>query len=181
MLKRTATNFGSTNIFKLQQGFWIQQSHYNANHRVKIGYGSSFLKSILFTFIEQIGLGTSQINNLGTPITIFFLLSAFFAIVSIRYPDSTTYYTPSLEWSIVALITHTDKGAWANIRVTDDTLPITFLTQTADGYPWLLPTHDEIRMMLGHDPLITQKFIYYSQSGRSNLPSHTCWFKTSQP
>ncbi|CAL9054854.1 unnamed protein product, partial [Musa banksii] len=80
----------------------------HTSEHAKIRYNSSFLKSIFFTFIEEIGLGTSQINNLGAAITVLFLLRTFFAVVGIRYPNSPTDYTPSLEGSIVALIADTN-------------------------------------------------------------------------
>lgn len=116
---------------------------------------SSFLETVFFSLIEEVSLGTAQVDNLGASIAVFLHLCAFLTVISIRYSNTTTDDTPALEWTIVAFITYSYQRTWANIRVTDDALAIVFLAEPSDGNSWLLPAHDQVRMMLGHDPLLT--------------------------
>jgi hypothetical protein len=57
---------------------------------------------------------------------------------------------PALEGAIIALITDTNEGTWTHIRVTDNTLAITLLTQPSYRYTRLLPAHYKIRVVLRH-------------------------------
>lgn len=111
---------------------------------------SSFLKTILLTFIEQISFGTSQVDNFRATIPIFFLLCTLLTVVGIRYSNSTTYHAATLKWSVVAFVANPDKRTRTHVWVTDHTLAITFLTESSNGNPGLLPAHNKIRMMLGH-------------------------------
>lgn len=111
---------------------------------------SSFLEAIFFTLVEEISFGTSKIDYFRTTITIFLLLSTLLTVVSIRNPNPSTDDTATLKRTIVAFIAHTNKCTRPNIRITNDTFPITFLTKPSNGYSRLLPAHDQIRMVLGH-------------------------------
>jgi hypothetical protein len=56
-----------------------------------------------------------------------------------------------LEGSVVALITNSHKCARMYIGIADYTFSITLLTKASNSNSWLLPAHNQIRMMLGHD------------------------------
>jgi hypothetical protein len=66
---------------------------------------------------------------------------------------------PALEGAIIALVTDTNEGTGTHIRVTDNTLAITLLTQPPYRYTRLLPAHYKIGVVLCHLlplPLILQ-------------------------
>ena len=53
--------------------------------------------------------------------------------------------------AVVALVTDTDEGAGPDVRVTHHTLPIVFLTQSANRNSRLLAAHNQVGMMLSHN------------------------------
>jgi hypothetical protein len=92
----------------------------------------------------------------------YFLLSAPFSFLFHFYINITVYHgirashssvnnTSTLEGSVVALITNSHKCARMYIGITDYTFSTTLLTKASNSNSWLLPTHNQIRMMLGHD------------------------------
>lgn len=116
-----------------------------------VNYSSSpFLKTIFLAFIKQICFSAPQINNFWTPIPIFLLLCALFAIVGIGYTNPSADNASTLEGSIIALITNSHQCARTHIRITYYTFPIIFLTKSSYCNSWLLPAHNQIWMMLCH-------------------------------
>jgi len=69
----------------------------------------------------------------------------------IRASHSSTNNTSTLEGFVVALITNSHKCARMYIGIAYYTFSITLLTKASNSNSWLLPTHNQIRMMLGHD------------------------------
>ena len=69
----------------------------------------------------------------------------------IRTSHSSANNTSTLEGSVVALITNSHKCARMYIGMADYTFSITLLTKVSNSNSWLLPAHNQIRMMLGHD------------------------------
>lgn len=116
--------------------------------------GLSFLEAVFFPFIEQVRLSASEVHNLRAAVPVFLLLRTLFAVVSIGDSQTSAYDTPALEWAVVALIAHSHQSAWPHIRVTNHALPVTLLAQPPYCNPWLLPAHNQIRMMLRHAALL---------------------------
>ena len=54
-------------------------------------------ESVFFAFIEQIGFGGTQVDNLGTAVSIFLLNGALFAVVGVRDSGTTANHTPTIE------------------------------------------------------------------------------------
>lgn len=104
----------------------------------------SLLETIFLPLVEQIRLGTPQVYNFRATIPVLLLLGAFFAVVSIRNAHSSTDDTPPLKGTIVAFIANTNEGAGPNVRVTNNTLTVTFLAEATNCDAGLLPAHDEI-------------------------------------
>jgi len=69
----------------------------------------------------------------------------------IRASHSSANNTSTLEGSVVALITNSHKCARMYIGIADYTFSITLLTKASNSNSWLLPAHNQIRMMLGHE------------------------------
>ena len=69
----------------------------------------------------------------------------------IRASHSSANNTPTLEGSVVALIANSHKCARMYIGIADYTFSITLLIKASNSNSWLLPAHNQIRMMLGHD------------------------------
>lgn len=86
----------------------------------------SFLESILFSFIKQIRLGGSQIDNFGTSITILFLLDTFSTIIRIRNTHSTTNTTSTFEGTIIAFITDMRQHGRVYKGITNDTFAVAY-------------------------------------------------------
>lgn len=103
---------------------------------------SSLLEAVLLSLVEEIRFSTTQIDNLGAPVSILLQLSALLAVVGIRDPDPTTDNASSLERSVVALITYPHKRARAHVGITYHAFAIIFLAQPSDGDSWLLTAHD---------------------------------------
>ena len=59
---------------------------------------------------------------------------------------------------VVTFVANAHKSTWSHVRIANDTFPVAFFAQATDGNSWLLPAHDQIRMMLRHNaaPLFTQ-------------------------
>jgi len=60
----------------------------------------SLFKAKLLSFVEQISLRRAQIDNLGATISVLFELGALSAVVSVRYPWTSTNHTTSLKKDI---------------------------------------------------------------------------------
>jgi len=107
-------------------------------------------EAVFLSFVEQIGLGTAQIDDLRTSVAIFLLNGALFAIIRIRNSLASTNHTTALVASIVAFVTNSNKEAWTDIGIANDALSITFCAQAANGDAGLFSAHDQIWMMLRH-------------------------------
>lgn len=59
-----------------------------------------------------------------------------------------------LERTIIAFIAYMDENVWSHVRITDDTLPVTFLTETTKRNAWLLSAENQVRMMFCHSQSI---------------------------
>lgn len=94
--------------------------------------GSPLLESIFFPFIEEICLGTAQVDNLRATISIFFLDGTLLAVVGIRHPWAPADHTAPLVRAVVTLITYAHEGAGPHVRVTNHTFAITFFTQPSN-------------------------------------------------
>lgn len=75
----------------------------------------SFLETVFLPFIKQVGFGASQVNNLGTPVSIFLLLSALLAVIGIGDTEASADDAPPLEGAVVTLVANPDKRTWAHI------------------------------------------------------------------
>ena len=115
---------------------------------------SAFLKAILLALVEKIGLRAAQVDDLWTAIAIFLQLRTLPTVVGIRDTGSTADDASTLVRAVVALVADTHQSAWANVRVTDNTLAIVSLAQAADRHARLLTAHDQIRVVLRHGCLI---------------------------
>lgn len=67
---------------------------------------------------------------------------------------------PSLEGAVVALVTDTDKGAGAHIRIANNALSVALLAQSPYCYPRLLPAHYQIWMVLCHLPVPPLRLLF---------------------
>lgn len=132
--------------------------------------GLSLFESVFLSLVEQVCLTASKVYNLRAAVSILFLYRALFAVVSVGHTSSTADHAPSLETSVIALITNPDQCTWTHVRVADHTLAVAFFTQAPDGYKtiwkynilwkfvlageltdsWLFAAEDEIWMMLCH-------------------------------
>lgn len=84
----------------------------------------SFLKAILFAFVEKIRLGGTKIDNFRTTITILFLLHAFSTVICVRHPHPATDTTSSFKTSIIAFLTHMHQHGWIDKGIANDTLSV---------------------------------------------------------
>jgi hypothetical protein len=124
----------------------------NTNITILIYCISTLFEPILFAFIEKISLCTAKVDNLWTSIPlekkpkiinaipgtqnvayIFLCDGALLAVVGIRYTWTSTYYTSSLVWPIIALIADPNERTWTDVGITNHTLAITFLTETTNS------------------------------------------------
>lgn len=92
----------------------------------------SLLESVLLSLVEQICLARSQVNNLRTTVSVFFLYRTFLAVICIRHTGSSANYTSSLEASIVAFVAYSHQGTRAHVGIADDTFSIALFTQTTN-------------------------------------------------
>lgn len=109
---------------------------------------------VLLLLIEHICPGTTQINDLGTAITITLQLWTFPAVVCVWYSWRAADDAAPLECTVVTLVTDPDDRGGTDITVAYHTLAIALLAQPSYGYAWLLTTHDEIRIVTRHDNVI---------------------------
>lgn len=68
----------------------------------------TLLEAVLLALVEQICLGTSEIDNLGAAVAVLFLNCALFAVIGIRNSSSSTDHTSSLKASVVALVANSN-------------------------------------------------------------------------
>ena len=80
---------------------------------------------------------------------IFLLLCALLAVVGIRDANPAADDTAPSVRAIITLIANPYKSGRPHVRVADHALAIALLAETANGDSRLLPTHDEIGVMLG--------------------------------
>lgn len=113
-----------------------------ANPTGGIAVGSPLLEAIFFPFIEEICLGTAQVDDLWATISIFFLDGALLAVVGIRHSWSSADHTAPLVRAIVTLVTYAHQGAGPHVGVTDHTLAITFFTESSNCDAGLLAAED---------------------------------------
>jgi len=110
----------------------------------------SFLEPVFLPLIEQISFGTAEVDNLRTAISVFLLLRALLAVIGVGDAETSTNNAPALVGAVVTLIANSHQGARSHVGIANHALPVVFLAQAADGNPWLLPAHNQIRMMLRH-------------------------------
>lgn len=128
----------------------IQDSCQPDRRRSCVWIGSPLLEAVLFPFIEEVCLGTAQVDDLRATIPIFFLDGTLLAVVGVRHSWTPADHTAPLVRTVVTLITNAHKSAGPNVGVTDHAFAITFFTQSADCHARLLAAEDEVRVVLGH-------------------------------
>ena len=66
---------------------------------------------------------------------------------------------------VVTFVANAHKSTWTYVRIADDTFPVAFFAQATDSNSWLLPAHDQIRMMLRHNaaPIYSAPQNYYTE------------------
>ena len=121
----------------------------------------------ILLLVEQIRSRTAQIDDLGTPIPIFFQPRTFETIEGVRdalSPLPLASISPAEEgpWDAYlsatdntfilvvakrAFITDTDECCRAHVAIADGAFAVTFVAETADCYAGLLTTHDEITVL----------------------------------
>jgi len=89
---------------------------------------SSLLEAVLLALIEQVCLGTAEVDNLWTAITVLLGDGALLAVVRVTDPRPPADDAPPLVRPIVALVTDAHQSARAHVRVTYDTFAVTFFT-----------------------------------------------------
>lgn len=102
-------------------------------HRARVQVVLSFLESILFALIEQIGLATAQIHDLRATVSILLQQSALLTVVRVRNAGTSADHTPALIRAVVALITNSNQCARPHVRVTDHAFTIALLTEASCG------------------------------------------------
>ena len=112
----------------------------------------SFLESILFAFVKQIGLRWTQVDNLRTAVAVLFKDGAFLTIISIADSGTTANDASALKRSIVAFFANSNQCRGPHIGIADYAFAVTFFAETADSYAGLLSTKYQIRMMACHNP-----------------------------
>jgi len=100
---------------------------------------SPLLKAVLLALVEQVGLCTSEIDDLRTAVAIFLRDRALLAVVRVGHARAAAYHTPALVRAVVALVTDAHQRARPHVRVTDHALTVTFVTKSPDSYTGLFP------------------------------------------
>ena len=77
--------------------------------------------------------------------------SGLTAIIGVRNPHAAADHAPPLEAAVIALVAGVHDRARVDEAIANDALAVALLAQPADGDAGLLPTHDQIGMVLGHD------------------------------
>jgi len=109
-----------------------------------------FFETIFFPLIKEISFCSSKINNFRTPITIFFLLNALPAVVSVCYTNVSTDNTTIFIAAVVAFVAYVNQGMGVYKGVADYTFSIALFAKSADRNARLLPAHNKVRVMFCH-------------------------------
>ena len=110
----------------------------------------TLFESEFLSFVEEIRLCTAQIDDLRTSIAILFGDCTFSTIIGIGTSRSSADHTSTLIGTIIAFITDANQRRRTNVRITNHTSTVAFLTQTTDGHASLFATEDQIGMMFSH-------------------------------
>ena len=86
-----------------------------------------------------------------TSISVFFLNSTFFAIISVTDSRSTANYASPLITSIIAFIANPDQSAWPHIRIANDATAVTLFAKSANGHAGLFSAKNQVWMMFCHN------------------------------
>ena len=87
---------------------------------------------------------------LRTSVSVFFLNSTLFAIISITDSRTSTNNASSLVTSIITFIAYSNQSTGSNIRIANYTTSITFFTQSTDSHTSLFSTKYQVWMMFCH-------------------------------
>ena len=109
--------------------------------------------------VEQICSRAAQIDDLRTPITIFFQPCTFEAVECIRDALTATHNAFVLVIAKSALVTDSDLRRGPHVRIADGTLAIALVTEPADGNASHFAAHDEIGVMTRHACLVLLCYI----------------------
>ena len=101
-----------------------------------------FLETILLSFVPQIGLSRSKIDNFRAAISVLFHLGTFFAVKRVRNSFVATNDTSTLETSEIALVTDGNKSAGSDVGIADDALAIVFLAESPNSHSRLFSAED---------------------------------------
>jgi hypothetical protein len=77
--------------------------------------------------------------------------SGLTAIIGVRNTHAAADHASPLEAAVIALVAGVHDRARVDEAIAYDALAVALLAQPADGDSGLLPTHDQIGMVLGHD------------------------------
>ena len=105
--------------------------HSSAERRTRVQAVLSFLESILFSFIEQVRLATSQIHDLRATISILLQQRALFEVVRVRNAGASTDHTSALVRAVVAFIANSNQCARPHVRVTDHAFTVALLAEAS--------------------------------------------------
>jgi hypothetical protein len=111
---------------------------------------SPLLEPVLLALVEEVGLGATEVDDLGAPVPVLLLLRALLAVVGVRDAHAAADDAPPLERPVVALVADADQRARPHVRVADDALAVALLAQPPDGDAGLLPAHDQVRVVFRH-------------------------------
>lgn len=110
---------------------------------------SSF-ESVLLPLVEEVGFGTSEVDDLRTTVSVFFLDRALLAVVGVGNTRPAADHASSLVRAVVALVADSHQSARSHVGVAYDAFAVALLAKSPDRNTGLLPTEDQIRMMLCH-------------------------------
>ena len=108
------------------------------------------ISKILF-LVEEIRPTTTQIDNLGTPISVLLQTCALKAVEGVGDALATADNALVLVVAEGAFVADAGERRRSHVRVADRALAVTFVAEAADGYARLLAAHYEIGMMARHD------------------------------
>lgn len=126
-----------------------ERRHLSSHEGRKRRAGSLIPKT--FLLIEQICPRTSQIDNLGTTVTVLLQARAFEAVKGVTDSLTTADNTFVLVVAEGTFVTDSDQCGWAHVGVTHGAFAVAFVAEAADGDAGLLAAHDEIGVMARHD------------------------------
>jgi hypothetical protein len=101
------------------------------------------IPKILF-LVEQIRPRTTQVDDLRTPIPIFFKSGTLEAVEGIRNALATAYDTLVLVVAKGAFVADAGKSCRAHVGIANGTFAVTFVAEAADGDAGLLAAHYKI-------------------------------------